>query len=207
MPLGSGGGAFNGGTITSPLTVNPSTDPAIAALYVKEAAGETSPGLEVDNSAAGTLFAVYPHGDTEISPDSAATVLKLFSGGGDALETTDTFSVVQFAIDSTGMPVSKRGFQTTAITSGALPTVSPSSGVAFQPNATRDAFLFAPFTLTTAAGTCKVELSPDNVTFSTLATLAPGVNGAVAAVMIQVPNGWRVKLTVTNATLGTGTVW
>jgi hypothetical protein len=89
--------------------------------------------------------------------------------------------------------------------SGALSTVSPSSGTAFTLSTQLDRYLVVPFTLTTAAGTCKVELSPDNATFSTLVTLAPAVNAAVSSVNVLVPATWYVKLTVTNATLGTGT--
>lgn len=110
------------------------------------------------------------------------------------------------AVNGSGVIQAPAGLQTTVQSSGALPTVAPVSGAAFQPSATRDTFVAVPFTLTTAAGTCLVQLSPDNSTFSTLATLTPGVNAAVAVAAVYVPAGWRVKLTVTNATLGTGTV-
>ena len=59
--------------------------------------------------------------------------------------------------------------------------------------------------------TCKVELSPDNVTFSTLVTVTQPVgtvfDGSIEAVQLIVPAAWRVKLTVVNATLGTGTYY
>ena len=68
---------------------------------------------------------------------------------------------------------------------------------------------YNPGVATTA--TCKVELSPDNVTFSELVTITQPVgtvfDGSVEAVTLMVPAAWRVKLTVTNATLGTGTYY
>lgn len=96
------------------------------------------------------------------------------------------------------------------ITSGALPSVSPVSGTAFQASTTRAVCLVVPVTLTptaTVAATCLVELSPDNVTFTTIGTLtvprlvSPGI---VSLVALTVPAAWRVRLTATNATLGSG---
>lgn len=106
------------------------------------------------------------------------------------------------------------GIAANPITSGALPTVSPSSGTAFQCSTTRDVFLTVPVTFNPTAGaaaTCLVQLSPDNVTFSALSTesIPAGItfDGTVDSVRLQVPAGWYVKLTVTNATLGTGTYY
>lgn len=117
-------------------------------------------------------------------------------------------------VGSTNSIVQQIGLKTQAITSGALPTVSPSSATAFQCLTTRDVFLNVPVTYTPTAGaaaTCKVELSPDNVTFSTLSTeqvpAGTALDSFVLSVRLQVPAGWSVKLTVTNATLGTGTYY
>lgn len=106
------------------------------------------------------------------------------------------------------------GFQTTAITSGALSTISPSSGTATQVSTTRDVFLHQICTFNPTAGasaTCKVEISPDNVTFSTLitVTIPAGItfDGTIPPLAFQVPAAWYVKFTTTNATLGTGTYY
>src|SRR5205823_1578796 len=106
------------------------------------------------------------------------------------------------------------GIATSVIASGALPTVAPVSGVAFQCSTTRDVFLTVPVTYNpgvATTATCKVELSPDDVTYSELVTITQPVgtvfDGSIEAVQLVVPAGWRVKLTVTNATLGTGTYY
>jgi hypothetical protein len=98
------------------------------------------------------------------------------------------------------------------ITSGALPTVSPSSGTALQVSTARDADLYAVVTADASnnVATCAVALSPDNTTFSTIYTLslAAAVNntGAIALVAhARVPAGWYVKLTVVHMTIGTAT--
>lgn len=107
-----------------------------------------------------------------------------------------------------------KGISTQAITSGALPTISFSSGTAAQVTVTRDVFLNVPVTYTPTAGaaaTCKVEISPDNVTFSTLSTeqvpAGTALDSFVRSTQILVPAGWYVKLTVTNATLAAGTYY
>lgn len=56
---------------------------------------------------------------------------------------------------------------------------------------------------TNAIATCAVAVSPDNVTFTTLATLslAAAVNntGAITlAVAVPLPQGWYIKLTLSN---------
>ena len=97
-------------------------------------------------------------------------------------------------------------------TSGALSTVSPSSGTAFTLAAASDTFLVCPVTMNPTAGaaaTCKVELSPDNSTFSIVGieTVPLGVtfDGTIRLISLRVPAAWYVKLTVVNATLGTAT--
>jgi hypothetical protein len=98
------------------------------------------------------------------------------------------------------------------IASGALPTISPVSGTGLQVDTTSDRRLSQIVTLNPTAGaaaTCVVALSPDNVTYSTLwtLTLPAGIvfDGTVPPIEIDVPAGWYVKFTATNATLGTGT--
>lgn len=99
-----------------------------------------------------------------------------------------------------------------SITSGALSTTALSSGVAATINAQRNVDTFTPITYNPTAiatATCQIELSPDGVTFSTLATeVAPAIAalaGEVRMIRVPVPAGWRLRLTVSNATIGTTT--
>ena len=98
------------------------------------------------------------------------------------------------------------------VASGALSTVAPISTTALQISTTRDATLHQICTFNPSAGaaaTCKVDLSPDNATFSTLITVTvpPGVvlDGTIPPIVVPVPAGWYVRFTTTNATLGAGT--
>jgi hypothetical protein len=100
------------------------------------------------------------------------------------------------------------------ITSGALPTVSLSSGTAAQVSATRDvrAALLVTYDATNNVASCKVELSPDNQTFTSLGTasLAAAVNntGAIASLItVAVPAGWYIKVTLVHATLTSTTYY
>lgn len=100
------------------------------------------------------------------------------------------------------------------IVSGALPTVSPSSGTALQISTGRNVTLALALTYDASAAdaTCKVELSPDNSTFSTLATTkipnaSNPANGEVQLVNVPVPAGWWVKLTVTHVTITSATYY
>lgn len=105
------------------------------------------------------------------------------------------------------------GTQTSPRTSGALPTQAFVSGTAAQLGAAgADADLYIPWTTdaTNNAATLKLELSPDNVTYSTLATLsiAAALNTLGAVELLQtlkVPHGWWVKLTAVHSTIGTTT--
>jgi hypothetical protein len=85
---------------------------------------------------------------------------------------------------------------------GALPTTTFASGTGKQILTNRDVTLAVPVTTTTATGTLLVQLSPDNVTYS---TLTPAVNAVTDLVTFLVPAGWYVKLTATNATMATAT--
>lgn len=100
------------------------------------------------------------------------------------------------------------------IVSGALPTVSLSSGTAAQVSATRNATAVCLITYdaTNNVASHKVELSPDNSTFSSLGTasIAAAVNntGAIAVlVTVPVPAGWYIKVTVVHAAITSTTYY
>lgn len=98
------------------------------------------------------------------------------------------------------------------VTSGALSTQAIVSGTAVQLSASRQVTGYSVFTgdATNNAASCAVALSPDNSTFSTVATvsLAAAVNntGAIAVpITVVVPQGWYVKYTAVHGTAGTVT--
>ena len=180
------------------------------------------------NSQTGITVAVAPNFATIVAPDyipltldpNTATMEIAYLTAYTSGATTGT--ITRGAEDATLHPAAAHGVSATwdhgptvqdfrpwsnAATAGALPTITFTSGTGAQVSTTKDVFLTVPVTLTTAAGTCKVEISPDNTTYSTLVTLAPGVNASVTAVTLLVPAAWYVRLTVTNATLAAGTYY
>lgn len=99
------------------------------------------------------------------------------------------------------------------ITSGALPTVSLASGAAWQNTTGRDVDTYTAVTynsLIATNATNQIQLSPDNSTYSTLTTVTKPVGvafaGEVGMEHVRVPAGWWLKMTVTQAVLGTTTV-
>jgi hypothetical protein len=94
------------------------------------------------------------------------------------------------------------------ITSGALSTVTLSSGTGAQVDTTCDRNLAVVISVTLATDTVAFALSPDNTTYTTLATLTPGVATSSDLFMIPVPAGWYVKCTITgSATIGANSVY
>ena len=87
--------------------------------------------------------------------------------------------------------------------SGSLSTTTLSTTVATTLSTTRDVTAYITVTNTSAAGTIAVALSPDNSTFSTVATNTTGANSTVNTLTIRVPAGWFIKATFTNATITT----
>jgi hypothetical protein len=140
--------------------------------------------------------------------------LKLLSASGGSIVLGANASVLNNGEGDFTKVVAANGFSGNPVTSGALPTVALSSGVAGQVSTTRNASLVVPFTgdATNNAATLKIELSPDNSTFSTLDTLsiAAALNtiGALnVPVSLTVPTAWYVKLTAVHGTIGTGTYY
>jgi hypothetical protein len=95
------------------------------------------------------------------------------------------------------------------ITAGALPTVTLSSATGAQVSTTRDVNVYVPLAsdATNNAATCAVALSPDNTTYTTVATVsvAAAINNLGALTLmksIRVPAGWYIKLTTSRMTIG-----
>lgn len=114
-----------------------------------------------------------------------------------------SFDDAAAAIPATRNQVSPVG----TVTSGALATQQLVTATGAQISTTRDVETHTPCTLTNAAGTVTVALSPDNVTYSTLAVVTPAVNASITDVVVRVPAGWYIKLTVSQATLGVTTYY
>ena len=100
------------------------------------------------------------------------------------------------------------------ITSGALSTVQLVSTTGAQVSTSRNVSTQTPITYdaSSADATLKVELSPDNVTYSTLGTITvphatQPVAGLIELLSLNVPTGWYVKLTATHATIGATTYY
>lgn len=101
------------------------------------------------------------------------------------------------------------------ITSGALSTVQLVSGTGVQILTTRDAETVTPCTFNPGAATTAtvtVALSPDDVTYSTLAVVTEpagvALDGTILPVKVRVPAGWYLKLTANaQAVLGLTTYY
>jgi hypothetical protein len=102
--------------------------------------------------------------------------------------------------------------------SGALSTqqlVSATGAQLAAPGTTRDVETHTPVTFNpgvATTATCLVQISPDNVTYSTVCTLVEPVgtvlDGTVHDVTVRVPAGWWIKLTVNaQAVLGVTTYY
>jgi hypothetical protein len=146
---------------------------------------------------------------TFVVPTAASTGLSITGAAGqtgDYISVENSAGVDQFEVDSGGNlavagTLASVGTKTAAITSGALPTVVPVSGTAFQALTARDVTLVIAVTATLLSGTATIALSPDNVTFSTLGVASPGVAASVDLVTLTVPAGWWVKITLVSATV------
>jgi hypothetical protein len=101
------------------------------------------------------------------------------------------------------------GVKANPTSSGALSTTTFVSGTGKQILTTRDVFLTIPYTGAASAGTLAVALSPDNTTYTTLHTLAlpASATGYTLSCTLAVPAGWWVKLTASNITIGTCTLY
>lgn len=87
--------------------------------------------------------------------------------------------------------------------SGSLPTQVFATGVGAQASTTRTVTAYVVVTGTSAASTCTIALSPDNSTYSNVATITPTITATVLTATIIIPAGWFMKCTFSNATIAT----
>src|SRR5438876_6930649 len=203
VPTDSHGGAFNGGTITAPLAV---VDPNAAhiPLEVDAAAGtivSQQSQVYVQDENGGQMFAVGGDGSVDLGLNTGAAFrVRPLNGG--------VLGGVIYGGNRNGEPTT-RGNVT-----GALATTTFVSGTGKKIDAAVDRELIVPVTFNPTAGaaaTCLVQLSPDNVTYTTLGTetepAGVAFDGTIHLLRLLVPANWFIKLTVTNATIGTGTYY
>ena len=201
--IGPAGGPLSGATVNAYKLSR-------CAGGVLPAQGAAVPGGGADAGPVTTGTAFGSIGAYTIAlPTSEAYGIVIATGG---VNYWFLFNGVNFADGSTNIAttgvVSETGLATTAITSGALPTIGAfSSGTGQQVSTSRDTTLVFSVTNTTVAGTCVVALSPDGTTYTTALTITSGVNGSVQPVFLPVPAGWRVKCTFSHATLSTPTYY
>lgn len=215
MPVVSGGG---GGSLPAQLTVDPATGALTITLTGAAGDHDFADALTITNSDGRSVLGFDSSGELAISTgDANASALAIIQrtpvAGNHAIQVSGSPGGLDFDVED-GQRTSVQGLRTLAILAGALPTVSPVSGTAFQCSTLRDVFLTVPVTYNpgvATTATCIAALSPDNVTFSTLVvrTVPVGTvfDGQIDPIDVHVPAGWYVKLTVTNATLGTGTYY
>jgi hypothetical protein len=236
VPASSHGGGLplTGGTLTGPATIRPANkdDVGLILAPVTGATADATDQLQVLNDTSGFIVEIDAASDIwfttyaasggsfrvyrdalEVLRITSSIAWKIATGG--AFFVTDHAGNLALTIDeATRVVQAPAGIAANPITSGALPTVAPVTATAFQCSATRDVFLTVPVTYNpgvATTATCLVQLSPDNSTFSTLFTKTVPVgtvfDGQIDPIDLQVPAGWYVKLTVTNAVLGVGTYY
>lgn len=183
------------------------------------------PGVQLTTDDAFEWAVQDSNGNTAFLIDDAADIAKPYSsvitnsntlddGSANGLATLQNLVVIHPTGVVNGAPQISQLSPKFTITSGALPTATLASGTAAQLSTTRDveshtAVTFNPGVATTA--TCTVALSSDNTTFSTLCVVTKPVgtvfDGEIEDVVVRVPAGWYLKMTVVNATLGTTTYY
>lgn len=227
MPImggGGGGAAFNGGTITNPLVIDThggSGNDVPLTIKVSYNAQNADMFRVTDTDTATTIDRIDGQATLRIG-DGAIVQGEIHQKSDDGNQvslsngvvTADSSMFATSIVEGASVAASANSLLWLRITSGALPTKALSSGVGAAIDVNTDRMLVVPCTLNPTAGaaaTILVQLSPDDVTYSTLGTLTvpPGValDGEVKFVQVMVPTAWLVKLTATNATIGTATYY
>lgn len=227
MPImgGGGGAAFNGGTITNELVVDTGSG--------------TGQALELQGSRTSEhdIFRIdYPHTIVNIDSDGVATFSSDDTMGVSVVGTGGSRGQFSVSDDSNRFNCgfnSQQGLQVYYGASVLLYQVGQSagkavittvpaapanvallSGVATQNPAPGDARIITPVTFNPTAGaaaTCKVEISADNITFSTLWTETEpaglAFDGTIHGLSVWLPAAWYIKLTAVNAAIGTSSYY
>lgn len=166
---------------------------------------------------------VKGRGDEGITLDSIGAPLYILANGGGAVHffsgatvpvTMDGPLQAAAALAANQSPRLSQLSPVFTTISGALATQQFVSGAAAQVSTTADVEVHTPVTMNSliaTSATCKVELSPDNTTFSTLCIWTEPVGvafaGSIIDVSVRVPAGWYLKLTTAQAVLGLSTYY
>lgn len=165
----------------------------------------TDPSAAVDSVFTRTGAVVAASGDYAVGQVTGAAPL-----AGPTFTGTVT---VPAAVAVTAAPRLNQLSPVATVVSGALATQQLVSGTGAQIITTRDAETHTPVTFNpgvATTATCQVELSPDNTTYSSMATwtvpVGVALDGTIQDVTVRVPAGWYLRLTVNaQAALGVTT--
>lgn len=210
-PPSSRGLSSGGGTVAGAVTIQPASAATTPLTLLSPATAVNDTLLVGVENVSVQLLQLTSAGGLYLAVADAAVVTA--DGGALTIDDVAANPTLVFRVAATGV-VTQNGLATRAINSGALPTQAFASGVAAQILTTRDVEAHTPVTFNSTAGaaaTCTVALSPDNVTYSTLAVwtepLGVALAGTILDVAVRVPAGWYLKLTVVNAVLGATTYY
>jgi len=175
------------------------SDTEDGGIFVYTAGGWVIVGGQSDNQSLGITS--VSAGGVKAAGTAGGSVVFLNDGSGN--------------MTAPGVIATQAGFATEAIASGALPTTGAwSSGTAVSLDGNRDVTMAFDFVTdgTANAASCDIALSPDDSTFSTVASVGASVQvntvGAVTLpATVQVPKGWYVQLTFSHGTPSVGTYW
>ena len=198
-------GGLSANTGSTHLTVGSGNDPGYTEIHTANIllgnnSGTNSTYVSIGNSGTtgATSFIVGNATDTGTTDIYTANV--------DIGNTSGTNpTVVNIGGQGTNTGGAQVDIAGTIATKGLTPaTLTPVSGTAFQLSTAADVYLYAPISAS-VAGTVKVEVSPDNVTYY---TVDPGrAVGTVgnSPVPLLVHKAWWVRLTTVSGTLTYGT--
>lgn len=210
---GGGGAAFNGGTITTRLAIAPTATTA-DALDITLPAGYARDAFKVADISSGQNVVEFDNqGD-----------FFLRSGAGSAVLQVNNQSVTpQLILDSNNGYIATDGSGNAAVqlgdgvlrTNPPVPaTVALVSGAGVALSSTIDVRTYTPVTFNPTAGaaaTCAVAVSRDGTNYIALwtETEPAGIafDGTIHGINVYVPTGWKLRLTVVNATIGTTTYY
>jgi hypothetical protein len=137
---------------------------------------------------------------------SGAVAIGTDSGGNGATSGTANLIVLGTA-NHTFSTLGKVKIDAHGTTSGALSTVTFSSATGAQVDTSCDRFVVIRTNIVVATDTVAFAISPDNTTYTTLATSTPGVVSSDITTL-AVPAAWYVKVTVTgSATITASSVY
>jgi hypothetical protein len=220
-------GTFNGGTITTPLTIDVGSLATAGGIEITGTSGANVKRLGVDFLH--TLLSLTGDGVLDLSSDDTMQVAIHGTGGTAAQLQVYDATRYEFNMEtsSAGFQVKYGGTVVYAVTANtatskgrvkrnpdnpATATLSTGTGAFIDAACDRETYTPVTFNPTAgAAATCAVAISPDNLTYYALWTETEpaglAFDGTIHGIKVAVPAAWYLKLTVVNATIGTTTYY